>query len=523
MKITVLAPYSRPHEDGEAEGSGMNQYIRESCEALAKNNHDVTIVVRKSRANDTDFKYTENVHIRFISAGRATRLDRKQAYSALKEDLDLFEPDDDTDLYIAHYWIAEPWVSKVQTKFFGQIVYFSHSFTFNEQRTQPDYEALAAESKLAQQVSWCANTTHEFKVMSKILPKNRCFLVYPGVKAPSEINAPLDEQTKNNVLFLGRMNKAKGFDLFYEASKHLTNITFLAVGRNETKINSTKNLTIRDHVQLSEVFKLLKSADVIVCPSRYEHFGFVPLLAALFNKKIVATKAGVATDLDMVGYNNLFLTEPNTEEVQKAIGAAAEIEAKEFDTARIRNVFSWEAWVDKVIKNAVTASVKYSGKFAHIEIEPKKTDDGLIWYESVTMPGSVHVIPVNGKNEYGFITEVRLENHQPIERILSGSIDKDETPERAAIRELEEETGLKTERLELFYTSEQKGTIRDRKFYYLAHNCSQDGNKKCEKGEKILKLKYYSKEDIQSKILKKKHSATSTIALLSLCGIFKPE
>ncbi len=522
MNITILAPYSRPHETAEAEGSGMNQYIRESAMSLAESGHSVTIVVRKSRVGDKNFELAKGVYLQFVEAGPAQRIKRKGAYSALCEHKDKLKVPQDTDLFIAHYWLSTPWIEKIREQFIGTIIYCSHSLTFNPRRTHTDNEALIAESKLLSQVTWCANTKQELSVMKNLLPKDRLFLTYPGVDLSNckFSQTPASAGDAPKVLFLGRMNEAKGFDLFCSATTKKTEVNFLAVGRPEIDIKHAANLTVLSHVTLNEAYKFIQDSDVIVCPSRYEHFGFVPLISALLNKKIVATNEGVVGDLKALGYKNLFLSELNESALLKAIESALSAKTVTANDTQVLDKFSWKRWSADIIKAAQTSITVYSGRFAHINITPKETDDGIVWYESVTMPGSVHVIPVNTKGEYGFITEVRFENSVPTERILSGAIDINEVPEDAARRELEEETGLKTDKLKLFYSINSNGTLRDKKFYYLAYNCENTGNIFSEKGEKILSLNYYSKDEIRKKFLKNEYSPSSTIALLTLCDIF---
>ena len=113
--------------------------------------------------------------------------------------------------------------------------------------------------------------------------------------------------------------------------------------------------------------------------------------------------------------------------------------------------------------------IQYQGKYIRLETEDY---DGVTLEKAYFLP-SVHVFPITSDGKILLISEKRWENDQKIKLMIpSGIMDEPgESPEHAALRELEEEIGYTTkESLELFYKWEEKGTINDERYYFIARN-----------------------------------------------------
>jgi len=139
MKIGILAPYSRPWDQRDAEGSGMNVFIRESSEALAQHGYEVVVFRRRSRSRDRRaIHVSDRVMERTVDAGKATRLSRSDVHKACTDNTFPVDEARQCDLLIAHYWVAEAWVSQVAPQYNAKILYFSHSYFANPSRsTEP--------------------------------------------------------------------------------------------------------------------------------------------------------------------------------------------------------------------------------------------------------------------------------------------------------------------------------------------------------------------------------------------------
>ncbi len=181
MKIAILAPYTRPWDIGESEGSGMNDFVRWSATALADAGHSVTVYTRASRNEDVSRKtISKNLSVRCIGAGERIRLGREDVYRACRDSNFPTDELHDCDTVIAHYWIAQAWVEKITPLYKKKILYFSHSSFFNPQRTSYNALQAFAETWMMYNAVWCAYSRSEYDILKKILGE-RVVLVSAGV------------------------------------------------------------------------------------------------------------------------------------------------------------------------------------------------------------------------------------------------------------------------------------------------------------------------------------------------------
>lgn len=95
---------------------------------------------------------------------------------------------------------------------------------------------------------------------------------------------------------------------------------------------------------------------------------------------------------------------------------------------------------------------------------------------------------------------VLLKQQQPDRKewyydLPSGRMDKaGETPKKAALRELREETGLKPKRIKLWKTYSPSGKVIQKVYFFVASDCTQVSAQQLDAGEKISVL-YLEYED----------------------------
>lgn len=99
----------------------------------------------------------------------------------------------------------------------------------------------------------------------------------------------------------------------------------------------------------------------------------------------------------------------------------------------------------------------YEGRIIDVVLEDVELPDGKTSKrELVKHPGAVAIIPVTKEGKIVLIRQFRKPLERAIVEIPAGKLEKGEKPEVCAVRELEEETGYKTNQLEKiisFYTS----------------------------------------------------------------------
>jgi glycosyltransferase involved in cell wall biosynthesis/8-oxo-dGTP pyrophosphatase MutT (NUDIX family) len=520
MKILVLAPYSRPWDVGDSEGSGMNVFIKESIEALVDAGHEVRVCIRKSREDDpVRLKVKENLELVFIEAGSAERMGRHDTYRALEQSVLSDGVVAEVDLVIAHYWLSEPWIQQVVKMYHGRVLYFSHSFSLNPYRESFDLLQLKSEMTLVPRVTWCAYSEAEFSIMSDTLPDNRVFHIPPGVNLDQNVTKG---DRSDEVIFIGRKNKAKGYDLFCEVATSFQNLSFVAVGRKEKEEIDTRVENI-DFLPLPELQARIASARLVVCPSRYEHFGLVPLLSLALGTPVVATNRGGFTDVIKAGETGE-LSETDSGSLKNAIEKCLDTIKLPLAADEIRHIqhkYSWQTWVEEVIRIGMKKDNLLQTKFLDVSVTPKEVNGRVVWFEKVSLPGSVHVIPENEDGSYEFIIEDRpQENVTHKLRVLSGVIDKGEDPVQAAHRELLEEIGWYAKDMELLWHSSTKGAVVDHRYYFIARSIDRYGKAAPENTELIKGTSSLQKEEVFESVKRGDFGESFTaIALLKLCGI----
>ena len=111
----------------------------------------------------------------------------------------------------------------------------------------------------------------------------------------------------------------------------------------------------------------------------------------------------------------------------------------------------------------------YEGKIFNISIDTIR--DGDIQYdrEIVVHKGSAVILPVFADNTVALVRQYRHAAKTFLLEIPAGTLEPGESPEVGAARELEEEIGVRAEKLELlteFYVS--PGFLTEKMFVYLA-------------------------------------------------------
>jgi glycosyltransferase involved in cell wall biosynthesis len=169
------------------------------------------------------------------------------------------------------------------------------------------------------------------------------------------------------VLFVGRLNHAKGADLFIEAAALVgavnPEIRFMLVGEGEMREHlgrEAERFGIRDAVRFlgwregAELIDLYRACDLVCVPSRLDPFGIVPLSAWAAGKTVIAANSSSAREF-ILKNNNGVLTAPEPRPLADAILGLL----KDFDHLRwlgrngrvaIETAFTWDVIADKTLQ-----------------------------------------------------------------------------------------------------------------------------------------------------------------------------
>ena len=178
--------------------------------------------------------------------------------------------------------------------------------------------------------------------------------------------------------------------------------------------------------------------------------------------------------------------------------------------------------------NKAESEMKFKGIVA--QIYHKRFDDKT--FEYVVLPDTARVIAITKNRKIILLKEKVFSFNKTYFSLPGGSIESDEDPRSAALRELEEETGYTSDDLELWFSQNYSQTIVSEKFYFIARNCKKNGAIKLGNGEEIeaRELEYseffnhilkeeFKYTELQNKFLKMKIDEKMEDAFKNLLGI----
>ncbi len=132
--------------------------------------------------------------------------------------------------------------------------------------------------------------------------------------------------------------------------------------------------------------------------------------------------------------------------------------------------------MNKLTEKELSRDYKFRGKIINVRVDKVKLENGAIsTREVVEHNGAVAVLPVDENGDCYLVEQFR----KPIEKILleipAGKLDKGENPRDCAIRELKEETGFVSEKLdELGFIYTTAGFSNEKIHLFLATSLKQE-------------------------------------------------
>jgi glycosyltransferase involved in cell wall biosynthesis len=145
----------------------------------------------------------------------------------------------------------------------------------------------------------------------------------PYIRAVPYAPSPAADYPSPHVLFLGQLKERKGYDILAEAMPlvlaECPAATFLFAGQNPARATHLREICARNgttgHMVLlgkvseEDKVRLMRSADCLVYPTRYESFGLPPLEAMAAGCVVVASDIPVVSEMIQDGVNGA-LVEP---------------------------------------------------------------------------------------------------------------------------------------------------------------------------------------------------------------------
>ena len=158
------------------------------------------------------------------------------------------------------------------------------------------------------------------------LNRNKMVMIYNGVEDKvNKSNLKLNwDKNKINLLFVGRLDRQKGLDLFldvYDKMK-LENVHLYVIGTSVLDDNlpkSTKYVTYLGWVDNKDIDVYYQTCDAVIMPSRWEGFGLVAVEAMRNSKPVIASNKGALSELIKDSINGYIFSLSNKKSLKKIL------------------------------------------------------------------------------------------------------------------------------------------------------------------------------------------------------------
>ena len=322
LRIALVCLHTSPGTDPRSgDAGGMNVVVRHQAEQLAALGHRVTIVTRRSAADQPESQQlAEGLTLRFLTAGPARALSKGTHESYIDEFSDRLNALEPVDIIHSHHWfsgmaalpVARHWgVPHVQS-FHSIAADDASPLSAGERAESPG--RMRGEAWLARESdALVAISASEAATISGRLggSASRTSIVLPGVD--SNLFSPERQPTartagRGYVVVAARLQPLKGLDLAIQAiaalppdlrpelviagdasvdySGYVEELRQLA---NRAGLSDIRFLGAQSHASLAGLFR---GARLVLVPSHSETYGLVALEAAASGVPVIASAAG---------------------------------------------------------------------------------------------------------------------------------------------------------------------------------------------------------------------------------------
>ena len=164
----------------------------------------------------------------------------------------------------------------------------------------------------------------------------------------------------------------------------------------------------------------------------------------------------------------------------------------------------------------INSEIIFRGKVFNTKVDQIEYDSGNKAVREVAEhPGGAVVVPVTEDGKIVMVTQHRFPMNKILLELPAGKLSKDEDPKICAVRELEEETGYKSDNVtELGSIYTTPGYSTEKLWIYLAKDLKK-GNHNREEGEYGMEVFEFPFDEVEEKIYNGKIVDGKTI-----CGIY---
>jgi ADP-ribose pyrophosphatase len=163
----------------------------------------------------------------------------------------------------------------------------------------------------------------------------------------------------------------------------------------------------------------------------------------------------------------------------------------------------------------LTSTKLYAGKIS-VRSDKYYLGDKIIEKEIVEHPDSVGIIAIDGRENIILVEQFRIATRNKLIEIPAGKIEKGETPEDAAQREMNEEIGYSGELTPLFQCYLAPGYDTEKMYFFLASNLKISRKRLTQDEDEQIKIKRLKLSCAIEKCISGKIVDCKTIAAITM-------
>lgn len=183
-----------------------------------------------------------------------------------------------------------------------KIIYCPHAFSFlmdTSEAKKKIYAVIEKALSFNTDKIVCVSQYEHDEAVAYGLKREKLAIIYNGVEEPvkpaaAEQMAEKSTEGELNVLFVGRLDYQKGFDVVTDVANRLQGkCKIVVVGggvHSNPELSHVKNITYAGWVGKKDIGKYYSEADVLLMPSRWESFGLVAVEAQSYGLPVVASR-----------------------------------------------------------------------------------------------------------------------------------------------------------------------------------------------------------------------------------------
>lgn len=174
---------------------------------------------------------------------------------------------------------------------------------------------------------------------------------------------------------------------------------------------------------------------------------------------------------------------------------------------------------EHLTEKQITSARVFEGRFIKVRVDEVMLPTGKkVTREVIEHPGAVAVVAVRADGSVIMVKQYRHAAGKVLLEIPAGKLDKNESPDDCASRELEEETGYKAARLRKLASVYTTPGFTDEIIHiYLAEDLSQAMQNTDE--DEFIDIEYYSPEQLTALIKAGQIEDAKTLLGLFLAGV----